>query len=227
VKDKEKEFRDRTRSPKWANASRCLSELKGDREVMDSQTQLTEHNTEVSTPVESTVEENVTGINAEAVSELEPVTDQAIANSIQESLQHQPTESTIEPTRERYSDLSTRLLKFWQEFSQSSQPFLVSLAWFLGALVTLRILVALISAVNSIPLLAPLFELIGAGYAVWFTNRYLLKHSTRQELSQKIRNFTGQTFERPSDSSLAISAANTDLAVDPSLAASDPAMLEE
>ncbi len=199
---------------------------------MDSQTQLAEYNDGVSIPAEETVE-NIAETDAETGSNLEPLTDQAIADSIQASLQDDSIPSTIEPIKPieptigRYSDFSARLVNFWQEFSQSSQPFLVSLAWVLGALVALRILAAIVNAVNGIPLLAPLFQLIGAGYTVWFINRYLLKHSTRQELSQKVKSFTGQTLGRPSSSDSAISLTNSDLSRSSELTVSDPAMLEE
>jgi hypothetical protein len=193
---------------------------------MDSQMQLAEHNNEfsdVSSP------EAVAGTDTGMASNPDPLTDQAIADSIQTSLQSETLSSELgsQPTvANQLSTFSTQLAGFWREFSQSSRPFLVSFAWVLVTLVALKILASVVSAVNSIPLLAPLFQLIGVGYAVWFTNRYLLKRSTRQELSQKIKNFTGQAFDQSSDSDLAITVANSDLAVS-NTTAGEPAMLEE
>ncbi|MBW4560957.1 MAG: CAAD domain-containing protein [Mojavia pulchra JT2-VF2] len=94
----------------------------------------------------------------------------------------------------------------WQEIGKSISDFLAELPEYLGrffneykqplltigalvlAIVALRVVLAILSAVNSIPLLMPTFELIGIGYTAWFTSRYLLKASTRQELVNGIRD---------------------------------------
>jgi hypothetical protein len=39
-----------------------------------------------------------------------------------------------------------------------------------------------INALNSVPLFPKLFELVGLGYSAWFTYRYLLFKSSREEL---------------------------------------------
>lgn len=41
----------------------------------------------------------------------------------------------------------------------------------------------LVGAVNGIPLLPKLLELVGLGYTSWFVYRYLLFKSSRQELA--------------------------------------------
>ncbi|MEH1819667.1 MAG: CAAD domain-containing protein [Nostoc sp.] len=51
----------------------------------------------------------------------------------------------------------------------------------------LRIFLAVLKAINDIPLVSPFLELIGLGYTIWFAFRYLLKDSTRQELAVEIR----------------------------------------
>jgi hypothetical protein len=43
-----------------------------------------------------------------------------------------------------------------------------------------------INAVNGLPLLPKLFELIGLGYSGWFAYRYLLFKSSRAELVEDI-----------------------------------------
>jgi hypothetical protein len=194
---------------------------------MDSQTQLAENNDQVldevlddspaisdssTTPVEANLSETDNGIVSD------PVTDQSIADSIQASLENEPTDLVVQSPDERYSAFWTGLVDSWREFSQSSRPLLINLAWVVAALVVLRILAAIVSAVNSTPLLSPLFQLIGAGYTVWFINRYLLKQATRQELAEKIRSITGQTLGRSS---------NADLVVSNDLTVRDSVMLEE
>lgn len=41
-------------------------------------------------------------------------------------------------------------------------------------------------AINSVPLLPKVFELVGLGYSAWFTYRYLLFKSNREELLDDI-----------------------------------------
>lgn len=46
----------------------------------------------------------------------------------------------------------------------------------------------IISALNGVPLLPRVFELVGLGYSAWFTYRYLLFKSSREELVQDIES---------------------------------------
>ncbi|MBD6617379.1 hypothetical protein FNW02_16470 [Komarekiella sp. 'clone 1'] len=75
------------------------------------------------------------------------------------------------------------LSRFFNEYSQS----LITVALIFAAIVTVKVVLAILDAINDIPLLSPTFELIGIGYATWFTSRYLIKASTRQELAEEIQ----------------------------------------
>ncbi|XP_044469122.1 protein CURVATURE THYLAKOID 1D, chloroplastic isoform X2 [Mangifera indica] len=55
-----------------------------------------------------------------------------------------------------------------------------------GALVAVWLASAIVSAVDSIPLFPKLLEVVGLGYTVWFSTRYLLFKKNREELSAKI-----------------------------------------
>jgi len=68
-------------------------------------------------------------------------------------------------------------------FSQYRRP-IITVGLILGSILLFKIALAVLSAINDIPLLAPSFELIGIGYVIWFVYRYLLKASNRAELSQ-------------------------------------------
>lgn len=70
-------------------------------------------------------------------------------------------------------------------FNQYKQP-IISLGLIFAAIITVKVVLAVIDALNDIPLLQPTFELIGITYSVWFVNRYLLQSSKRQELAQQI-----------------------------------------
>jgi hypothetical protein len=76
-------------------------------------------------------------------------------------------------------------------FNQYKQP-LISVGLILGAIVAVKVLLAVLDALNDIPLVAPTFELIGIGYSAWFVYRYLLKASTRQELTHEITTLKSQ-----------------------------------
>lgn len=76
-------------------------------------------------------------------------------------------------------------------FNQYKQP-LVTLGLVLTAIVTVKVLLAVLDALNDLPLVAPTFELIGIGYSAWFVYRYLLKASTRQELTSEITTLKSQ-----------------------------------
>jgi len=71
---------------------------------------------------------------------------------------------------------------------------LINLILILSAFVTVKVVIALLDAVNDIPLLQPIFELIGLFYSLWFAFRYLLKFDTRQELFQKFNAFKQRSF---------------------------------
>jgi len=61
-----------------------------------------------------------------------------------------------------------------------------------GAVVTLWLSSTIIGAVNSLPLLPKLLELIGLGYTGWFVYRYLLFKSSRKELVSDIEELKGK-----------------------------------
>ncbi|MEH2144423.1 CAAD domain-containing protein [Nostoc sp.] len=76
-------------------------------------------------------------------------------------------------------------------FNQYKQP-LVTVGLIVGSIVGVKILLAILDALNDIPLVAPTFELIGIGYSAWFVYRYLLKASTRKELTSEITTLKSQ-----------------------------------
>lgn len=83
-------------------------------------------------------------------------------------------------------------------FSEYKKP-IINVGLFLAAIVALKVVFAVIDALNDIPLLSPTFELVGIIYSTWFTFRYLLKASTRQELGAEIQSLNKQLFGRNVD----------------------------
>lgn len=86
------------------------------------------------------------------------------------------------------AQLPDYLGRFYNEYKQP----IFSVALILAAIISVKVVLAVLSALNDIPLLSPTFELVGISYSVWFINRYLLKASTRQELSEEIQKLKGQ-----------------------------------
>jgi hypothetical protein len=76
-------------------------------------------------------------------------------------------------------------------FNRYKQP-LITVGLLVAAIVSVRVVLAILDALNDIPLVAPTFELIGIGYSAWFVYRYLLKASNRQELTSEIAALKSQ-----------------------------------
>lgn len=76
-------------------------------------------------------------------------------------------------------------------FNQYQKP-IVTVTLLIAVLVTIKVTFAVVDAVNDVPLLAPIFELVGMSYSVWFVYRYMLRASTRQELWQEINGIKTQ-----------------------------------
>ncbi|KAG8059358.1 hypothetical protein GUJ93_ZPchr0002g25859 [Zizania palustris] len=57
-----------------------------------------------------------------------------------------------------------------------------------GAFIVLWVLSSVVSAIDTIPLVPKVLELIGTGYSIWFTSRYLLFKESRDELFVKLED---------------------------------------
>ncbi len=109
--------------------------------------------------------------------------------------------STETPADDGWSQIRDQVLQILSElpeyvgsFFSSYQKPLVTVGLILAAIVSLRVIAAVLDAINDIPLLAPTFELIGLGYTAWFVNRYLLRASNRKELSADLETLKGQVL---------------------------------
>lgn len=82
-------------------------------------------------------------------------------------------------------------------FTQYQKP-LINVGLVVGGAIGIKLLLAVLDALNDIPLLAPTFELIGMGYTAWFVYRYLLQESSRQELLAEIESLKDQVVGKNS-----------------------------
>lgn len=76
-------------------------------------------------------------------------------------------------------------------FADYQKP-LTTMGLILTATVTVYITLSILDAIDNIPLLSSILELVGLGYTIWFITRYLLKASTRQELFAEFNGFKEQ-----------------------------------
>lgn len=100
-----------------------------------------------------------------------------------ESTSTNETTEQLKQIWERVYTFLASLPEYLSEFFGEYKRPLVTLGLIFGAVVSVKLTLALLDAINDIPLLAPTFELIGLAYTAWFVYRYLWKASTRQELS--------------------------------------------
>jgi len=110
-----------------------------------------------------------------------------------------PMTSSSEQWREiadkTYSVLASLPEYLGKFFSEYRKP-LVTLGLIFGSIVSVKLTLALLGAINDVPLLEPTFELIGLGYTIWFVYRYLLKASNREELGQEVSKIKEQVIGR-------------------------------
>jgi hypothetical protein len=72
-------------------------------------------------------------------------------------------------------------------FGEYKKP-IIALGVVVAAIPFVTLAAAILEVINSLPFLAPTFELIGFGYTSWFIYRYLLFASRRQEFTQDIES---------------------------------------
>lgn len=100
------------------------------------------------------------------------------------------------PSQEQWLLAGYRISAFFDElpgyftyfFDAYKQPFVI-IGLFLLSLVLLKLMLALLDALNDIPLFAPIFQLIGLIYTAWFVYRYLSNTVSRKEFFEQIKRF--------------------------------------
>jgi valyl-tRNA synthetase len=86
------------------------------------------------------------------------------------------------------AELPDQVGKFFDNYQQP----LIVVGLLLVALISLKVVLAALSAINSIPVVKPTFELVGFGYTTWFVYRYLLRVKNRKELAAATRSLQEQ-----------------------------------
>ena len=96
-----------------------------------------------------------------------------------------PTDNAIQEYLNIGTNFLSQIFDILKRVIDNNQKLFINLLLIFAGIIAVKVTLAIISAINDIPLLAPTFELVGLGYTGWFVYRYLLTKSTRQELVQE------------------------------------------
>lgn len=116
---------------------------------------------------------------------------------------HQETSLSLPTTENQEAQNETNVKQSWQKvlgyvanvsqylqgFFQEYQRPLVTVALIGAALITVKLVLALLNAINEIPTVEPFFQLIGIGWTSWFVWNHVLPAKQRQELVLSYRKF--------------------------------------
>jgi hypothetical protein len=91
-------------------------------------------------------------------------------------------------------EVMSNLDKILGDFFSEYRQLIVSLGLVFGAIVSVKLTLALLSALNEIPLIEPILELVGLGYSAWFVTRFMLKSEKRQEFYAKFTDTKDQVL---------------------------------
>ncbi len=103
-----------------------------------------------------------------------------------------PTNEQIKQVVEQIKAVLSSLPDYVSDFFSEYKRPLVTLGLIFAGVVATKLTLAMLDAVDDIPLLAPTFELIGFGYTIWFIYRYLLRANNRQELAKEVEEIKDQ-----------------------------------
>lgn len=98
----------------------------------------------------------------------------------------------IKPSNEQWLLVGYRISAFVEKlpgyfsyfFDAYKQPLII-IGVIVGVFVAFKLMLALVSALNDLPLIAGFLELVGLAYVTWFVYRYLISTDSRQELLAK------------------------------------------
>jgi hypothetical protein len=110
--------------------------------------------------------------------------------------------TTQDPVDTPMTDWSHTIERLAQLPSQASEwvmqyrSQLTVVAALVATVILLKLALALLEAINGIPLMQPMLELIGLGYVGGFAVQHLLTANRRQELGQTIQHWKAQVLGR-------------------------------
>ncbi len=109
-----------------------------------------------------------------------------------------PADQPIQQWVDIGKDFLSKMFDYVTDFISDNEKLLINLLLFFLAVVAVRVILAVLAAINDFPLLSPFFELIGLGYTTWFVYRYLWKESSRKELKDEFEVLKSQVMGKHS-----------------------------
>jgi len=103
-----------------------------------------------------------------------------------------PTNDQWKQVGEKISAFLADLPEYLTDFFGEYRRPIITISLILGALIAVKLLLAILDAINDIPLMSSLFELVGMGYSAWFIYRYVWKAENRQELASDFNSLKQQ-----------------------------------
>jgi hypothetical protein len=143
---------------------------------------------------ETTVELDRTGDPTELDIPVNPLGMNANENSSMTQVYPESTANELPEWTKQVSNILAELPTYIGQIYQEYKGAIVTLGLLFGVIVAVKLTLAILAAINGVPLLAPTFQLIGIGYTAWFVYRYLLHASTREELNSEISGFKSEIF---------------------------------
>lgn len=130
-------------------------------------------------------------LNADEAGKITPVTPMSDSNV---SDSNEQWKAVLNNLNGFISDVPAYLGEFFSEYKRP----IVTVGLFVTAIIAVKLTLAVLDAVNDIPLLEPTFELIGLGYSIWFIYRYLLRANNRKELAEDFNTLKDQVLGQAS-----------------------------
>ncbi|HEY9763808.1 MAG TPA: CAAD domain-containing protein [Trichocoleus sp.] len=112
-----------------------------------------------------------------------------------------PSEGTsqqLQQVWDKVSALLADLPEYVTDFFKEYQRPIITVGLIFASIVSVKLVLAILGAINEIPLLSPTLELIGLTYSGWFIYRYLLRAANRQELVEDINTLKEQVLGKGS-----------------------------
>lgn len=140
-----------------------------------------EPNPQESVYTESSAQEHKVDVNVDQPGAIAPFSSSKPAPD-------QPLQELLQPVLDFLSKLPGIISGFYYEY----QSVLILIGLVVGGGISVYLTLAILDAINDIPLLAPIFELVGVGYTIWFIARYLWKAESRKELGKEFNSLKDQ-----------------------------------
>ncbi|MEO0538044.1 MAG: CAAD domain-containing protein [Cyanobacteria bacterium P01_A01_bin.123] len=94
----------------------------------------------------------------------------------------------------KVSEVLAAPIDYLTDFFKNYRPYIIAVLVVASAAIAVRLTLAILGALNGIPLLPALLELIGLGYTAWFVYRYLWRAANRQELVENFNSLKDQVL---------------------------------